>query len=64
MPAPLWGTFCGVSNGLWVGTSAAYNPYTGPPVRPGPAELKPTWGGTLQDVCHQQGRAAAWQWAA
>lgn len=29
MPAPVWGTFCGVSNGLWVGTAAAYNPSTG-----------------------------------
>ncbi|GAB4813209.1 hypothetical protein N2152v2_000255 [Parachlorella kessleri] len=29
MPAPLWSTFCGTSNGLWVGTTAAYNPYTG-----------------------------------
>ena len=29
MPAPLWGTFCGVSNGMWIGTFAAYNPYTG-----------------------------------
>lgn len=29
MPAPIWDTFCGVSNGLWIGTAAAYNPYTG-----------------------------------
>ena len=29
MPAPLWPTFCGVSNGLWVGTAAAYSPYSG-----------------------------------
>ena len=32
MPAPLWGTFCGVTNGLWCGITAAYSPFTGPPM--------------------------------
>ncbi|KAI3427301.1 hypothetical protein D9Q98_010220 [Chlorella vulgaris] len=31
MPPPLWSTFCGVSNGLWCGITAAYSPYTGEP---------------------------------
>ncbi|KAL4436506.1 hypothetical protein ABPG75_003645 [Micractinium tetrahymenae] len=29
MPEPLWSTFCGVSNGLWCGITAAYSPSTG-----------------------------------
>lgn len=29
MPEPLWATFCGVSNGLWCGITAAYSPSTG-----------------------------------
>ena len=29
MPEPLWGTFCGVSNGLWCGITAAYSPFSG-----------------------------------
>lgn len=31
MPSPLWSTFCGLSNGLWVGTVGAYNPWSGKP---------------------------------
>ncbi|KAL4426214.1 hypothetical protein ABPG77_009829 [Micractinium sp. CCAP 211/92] len=31
MPEPLWSTFCGVSNGLWCGITAAYSPSTGQP---------------------------------
>lgn len=31
MPEPLWSTFCGVSNGLWCGITAAYSPSTGRP---------------------------------
>lgn len=31
MPEPLWATFCGVSNGLWCGITAAYSPSTGQP---------------------------------
>lgn len=29
MPPPIWGTFCGVSNGLWCGITEAYSPFTG-----------------------------------
>jgi hypothetical protein len=29
MPPPLWSTFCGVTNGLWCGITAAYSPFTG-----------------------------------
>lgn len=29
VPPPIWGTWCGTIQGLWVGTTGAYNPTTG-----------------------------------
>jgi len=46
MPAPLWSTFNGVSNGMWCGKVGAYNPQTGKL-----EQLSPTTGKAEVSIC-------------
>lgn len=46
MPAPLWSTFNGVTNGMWCGKVGAYNPQTGKL-----EQLSPTTGKAEVSIC-------------
>jgi hypothetical protein len=59
--APIWASFCGVSNGAWQGTQTAFAPGTGRPRPPLPAArdvCQPACALPARTCCPQPGRRA------